>query len=371
MGLQGSEFPMNMLHRKDFVWDNRDEPHLRRKIEILKKYPQVKELFGPDPQTKWFCFAVVFLQLLTCYLVKDVSSWTIFLLVVYVVGGTLNHSCTAAIHETTHCLVFEKQVYNYLMAIFVNLPIGLPVALSFKKYHHEHHQYQGVDGIDTDIGTWFEANYINSRFRKFLNVVFMSFFYGFRSLFVRPKPPTKWEIINAICQFAFDAAVVYFWGFNALLYFLLSTFLGLGPHPATGHFIQEHFVTSADGQETYSYYGPFNYLLLNVGYHNEHHDFPRIPGSRLPKLRQIAPEFYNDIVYKNSYLYTIYEYIFTDGYGHYNRVKRTKEAHDKCRRIIFRQSRVSGHDCTNGTDVAIPPGDSADVENNGTKLKNL
>jgi hypothetical protein len=142
MGLQGNEFPKNMLHRKDFVWDNRDEPHLRRKIEILKKYPQIKELFGPDPQTKWFCFAVVFLQLLTCYLVKDVSSWTIFLLVVYVVGGTLNHSCTAAIHETTHCLVFEKQVYNYLMAIFVNLPIGLPVALSFKKYHHEHHQYQ-------------------------------------------------------------------------------------------------------------------------------------------------------------------------------------------------------------------------------------
>jgi len=362
MGLQTSDFPKNMLHRKDFVWDERDEPHLRRKVEILKKYPEIKELFGPDPTTKWYCLLFVTLQLITCYYVKD-ASWLTFVLAAYVIGGTLNHSCTAAIHETTHCLVFEKQIYNYLAAIFVNLPLGVPAAMSFKKYHHEHHLYQGVDGYDTDIGTWFETTYINSTFRKLLNVIFMSFFYSCRALFVRPKPPTTWELINIACQVVFNAALVVAWGWSALFYFLLSTFLGLGPHPLTGHFIQEHFVTSEDGQETYSYYGPANLLLLNVGYHNEHHDFPRIPGSRLPRLREIAPEFYNDLTYKKSYIYSIYEYIFTDGYGHFNRVKRTKGIHDKGRRTVFKHSKESSdHDCTNGTDVVSPGGDNAEVE---------
>ena len=202
------------------------------------------------------------------------QSWLLFSVTAYVIGGTCNHMLMMALHELSHNLGFKKMQHNRLFAILVaNLPLAVPAAVTFKRYHMDHHKFQGVDGIDVDIPTLLEGRIFSNCFTKFFFVLFQFAFYCLRPAFVNPKQPGVLDIFNWIVILVFDLAVVFFWGASALLYLLLSDVFGMGLHPVAGHFIAEHFVfhnKPDDGPvETYSYYGAVNYLTLNVGYHNE------------------------------------------------------------------------------------------------------
>lgn len=310
------------VSRTDFEWTYTEEPHASRRKMILEKYPQIKKLFGHDPNFKYVAGGMVLTQFLMLFVMKG-QSWPITILMAYCFGGVINHSLALAVHEIAHNLAFghARPQANRWFGYFCNLPLGVPMSISFKKYHLEHHRYQGDEVIDTDLPTLLEAKLFCTTFGKFCWVCLQPLFYIFRPLIVNPKPPNRLEIINTIIQLIFDAIVVYFFGWRVLWYLIIGTLLAMGLHPVAGHFISEHYMF-AKGFETYSYYGPLNFITFNVGYHNEHHDFPAVPGSRLPEVKRIAAEFYDNMPQHHSWTQVLYDFIMDPAVGPYARIKR-------------------------------------------------
>ncbi|XP_032818586.1 sphingolipid delta(4)-desaturase DES1-like [Petromyzon marinus] len=306
----------------DFTWSYTEQPHAERRRQILEKYPQIKTLMGSDPRLKWIILAMVLAQLVAFYLVKDLPwKWVIFW--AYVFGGCINHSMTLAIHEIAHHVAFgsSRVQWNRWYGMFANLPIGLPYSISFKKYHLDHHRYLGADGVDVDIPTDFEGWFFCTTARKLVWILLQPLFYTVRPLCINPKPFTHMEFINIAVQVAFNALVYALLGAKPVVYMVAGSLLCMGLHPISGHFIAEHYMF-LKGHETYSYYGPLNMLTFNVGYHMEHHDFPSIPGCRLPLVRKIAPEFYEDLPQHDSWVKVLWDFITDDSLGPYSRVKR-------------------------------------------------
>ena len=254
----------------------------------------------------------VLIQIIIAILVRDLA-WLKIFFIAYIVGGTINHTLSLALHELTHNLAFghSRPVANRLLGFFANLPLGLPASITFKKYHLDHHRFQGDEIYDTDVPTRLEVLLFSSRIGKVIFLIIMPLLYSFRPMFIFPKPIHILELVNLAIALTFDGLMFYFFGAKTALYFIISTLLGLSLHPISGHFIAEHYVFN-EGHETYSYYGPLNAITYNVGYHNERkrnrfkfclilfdyfldHDFPYIPGRNLPKVRKIASEYYDNL----------------------------------------------------------------------------
>ena len=214
-----------------------------------------------------------------------------------------------------------------------------------------------MDGLDADLPTVAEAMVLDSVLGKAFFCTFQILFYAIRPMMIYRIPISRIHIFNIVVQIGFDIGLVRATGqMTPLVYLLLSSFLAGSLHPCAGHFIAEHYLLKTSSspspgrrrggqslgehqhqrqhqdqenktqQETFSYYGPLNLLTYQVGLHNEHHDFPAIPWTRLPTLHHIAADFYTPLACHHSWVAVIWNFIWDADVGLNCRLKRRRQS---------------------------------------------
>jgi sphingolipid delta-4 desaturase len=311
-----------------------DRSHVERRRLILEKYPQVRELFGRDPVTFKITAGIFVGQFLIAAWLGwlGLSWWWLSLILAICVGAFANHANFVIIHDAIHNCVFENPLANKWTAILADLPNAFPTAMGFRCYHIKHHSHLSAYDYDADIPSHWEVAWVgNSTWRKAV------WLFGFPAIQLarlsRLKGTVpimgKWTYINIAVIVAFDLFMLWAFGPNALLYLFFSFWFSVGGlHPLSARWLQEHFAFGPD-QGTFDYYGPLNKYALNIGYHNEHHDFHEIPWSRLPALKAMAPEFYDDLRCHRSWLALLVTFVFDPTWSLGTRSENVEQAAGK------------------------------------------
>ena len=308
--------------RTDFVHVETPEPHRGRTREMLKQHPELRGLIGKNPYSFLAIVGVVSLQVLVAFLLSGQSWWWV-LGAAYFIGAFADHALFVLIHECAHKLIFKNRADNKIAGMIANIPLIFPSSVSFETYHLKHHSFQGVHELDGDLPNYWEAKLINHYFiGKVIWLLFYPLFQVFRLSRLREIAPfDKWVALNWLIQIVSMTAIAWFLGAQSFVYLVASFFFSVGLHPLGARWIQEHYLTQGE-QETYSYYGVLNHVAFNVGFHNEHHDFPSVPWNRLPDIKKTAPGFYDHLSSHTSWTKLFLRFLFDQEISLFSRVVR-------------------------------------------------
>lgn len=308
--------------RTDFVHVETPEPHRGRTREMLKQHPELRGLIGKNPYSFLAIVGVVSLQVLVAFLLSGQSWWWV-LGAAYFIGAFADHALFVLIHECAHKLIFKNRAANKIAGMIANIPLIFPSSVSFETYHLKHHSFQGVHELDGDLPNYWEAKLINHYFiGKVIWLLFYPLFQVFRLSRLREIAPfDRWVALNWVIQIVSMTAIAWFLGAQSFVYLVASFFFSVGLHPLGARWIQEHYLTQGE-QETYSYYGVLNHVAFNVGFHNEHHDFPSVPWNRLPDIKKTAPGFYDHLSSHTSWTKLFLRFLFDQEISLFSRVVR-------------------------------------------------
>jgi sphingolipid delta-4 desaturase len=289
---------------------------------MLKQHPELRGLIGKNPYSFLAIVGVVSLQVLVAFLLSGQSWWWV-LGAAYFIGAFADHALFVLIHECAHKLIFKNRAANKIAGMIANIPLIFPSSVSFETYHLKHHSFQGVHELDGDLPNYWEAKLINHYFiGKVIWLLFYPLFQVFRLSRLREIAPfDKWVALNWLIQIVSMTAIAWFLGAQSFVYLVASFFFSVGLHPLGARWIQEHYLTQGE-QETYSYYGVLNHVAFNVGFHNEHHDFPSVPWNRLPDIKRTAPGFYDHLSSHTSWTKLFLRFLFDQEISLFSRVVR-------------------------------------------------
>lgn len=316
--------------KTDFFYTDKNQPHPERAKAMLRQYPHIRELFGAEPKTILIILTIVFCQVILAMFMgmagfKDY--WWLALLTAYIFGAFFNHASFVIIHEACHNAIFNKKIWNRFAACLVDLVNVFPTAEGFRVYHLRHHAHQGDYEFDADIPYREEAKNIgNNPILKAIWLFFFPLVQGLRPFRLKQiKMWNPWVVVNSITTIGFAIWLGLTFGWNAVFYLFSSFAFSIGLHPLGARWIQEHYTPEGDLQESFNYEGSLNTISLNVGLHNEHHDFPAVPWNKLGELRKIAPEYYLNLKHHKSWFRLFFTFIFSPRYDLFSRIIRNYE----------------------------------------------
>eukprot|EP00931_Biecheleriopsis_adriatica_P043319 TRINITY_DN24766_c0_g1_i5.p1 TRINITY_DN24766_c0_g1~~TRINITY_DN24766_c0_g1_i5.p1 ORF type:complete len:478 (-),score=58.26 TRINITY_DN24766_c0_g1_i5:128-1492(-) len=302
---------------------NRERPsaaswHDRRRQALLERHPDVKKLIGDDILTPIMTVVLVLAHLAVALSVQHVPAQYQFLsafVAAAVFGGFCAFGFQALDHELSHTTATPG-------ATVLGLAGASCTAVPWFSYyfaggHAMHHRLAGtprdVDReaffwaweraparLDFPLGSFLWASAV----AMFLPLMYMySLGVSLLGSWRRNVKELGYCIAEFACTCALHIFVGYYAGRNAVWYLIFSMAFGNGflLHPLIGFWILQHLcrAKSVDDstmtlQPTVSYVGSplWNLLNFNQLSHVEHHDFSRIPWTRLPHLAALAPEFY-------------------------------------------------------------------------------
>ena len=196
---------------------------------MLAAHPELRQLAGPLWTTGAWTIGFVSAQIGLALLVAN-RSWLIWLPTAYLAGPTLDHALWVLIHDCCHNLVSHRRWVNRATALIANLPMVVPAAMSFCKYHLLHHRHLGEQDLDADLAGPTESRIVGqSSVRKMLWLASMSLVLGT----IRPRRMKgvplvdRWIVINAATQLVVISVLIWWAGAAPLKYLLASTILAV------------------------------------------------------------------------------------------------------------------------------------------------